>query len=288
MKLNKKYLIANGCSFTEGHNLGKDGAWPKFLGEELGLEVINLGKGGYGNEWIVQDTISYATIESSIAKDSLFVIQLSECLRHLVHFDLVPNTYGDLTEESRYYNITPGIFIGKGGLLHNESPVGWHDDTLHKTIQKGSKYLVHFYCNITFALLKTYWNIINLVNFCENNDYPYLIYDGMNPHIPEKKGFSKWILRNADRLNEEVLQINVGNIKFHARPTSAKIQEDLIDYIKNLKYYYRDTTLWQFIHRGKYNENDEYHKGNDDHPNELGAKMWAKHLVGVLKEKFDE
>ena len=33
-KLNKKYLIAHGCSFTEGHNLGKDGAWPKFLGEE--------------------------------------------------------------------------------------------------------------------------------------------------------------------------------------------------------------------------------------------------------------
>jgi len=22
----------------------------------------------------------------------------------------------------------------------------------------------------------------------------------------------------------------------------------------------------------------------DDHPNELGAKMWAKHLVGVLNE----
>ena len=31
-------------------------------------------------------------------------------------------------------------------------------------------------------------------------------------------------------------------------------------------------------------ENEDYHKGNSDHPNELGAKMWAKHLVGVLNE----
>ena len=112
MKLNKKYLIAHGCSFTEGHNLGKDGAWPKFLGEELGLEVINFGKGGRGNEWIVQDTISYSSLNSDIAKNSLFVIQLSECLRHLVHFDSIPKSYGDLTEKGMYYNIGAGLITG--------------------------------------------------------------------------------------------------------------------------------------------------------------------------------
>ena len=176
MKLNKKYLLASGCSYTEGHKLGNESAWPKFLGEELGLEVINLAKGGSGNEWIVQDTISYSTLNLDIAKNSLFVIQLSECLRHLVHFDLIPNSYGDLTKEGRYYNITPGLFLGQGGFLTDDRPTGWNDDALHRTIQKGSKYLVHFYCNITFALLKTYWNIINFVNFCEGNDYPYLIF----------------------------------------------------------------------------------------------------------------
>ena len=68
MKLNKKYLLASGCSYTEGHKLGNESAWPKFLGEELGLEVINLAKGGSGNEWIVQDTISYSTLNLDIAK----------------------------------------------------------------------------------------------------------------------------------------------------------------------------------------------------------------------------
>ena len=283
MKLNKKYLIANGCSFTEGHKLGNESAWPKFLGEELGLEVINLAKGGCGNEWIVQDTISYSILNLDIAKNSLFVIQLSECLRHLAHFDLIPNSYGDLLKEGRYYNITPGIFIGQGGFLTDDRPTGWHDDDLHRTIQKGSKYLAHFYCNITFALLKTYWNIINFVNFCENNNYPYLIYDGLNSHVVKKQD-NKWILSNTDPddRNEE-LQIKVGGGEARDK---AEIDEDLIKYIKNLKYYYTDTTMWTFCKCG--NNSDEYNKGNDFHPNKLGAQMWAKHLTKVLKEKFSE
>ena len=281
MKLDKKYLIASGCSFTEGHKLGNDGAWPKFLGEELGLEVINLGKGGFANEWIVQNTISYSTLNSDIAKNSLFVVQLSECLRQLAHFDLVPNSYGDLTEEGQYYNITPGIFIGKGGFLTDGRPIGWSDDDLHRTIEKGSKYLVHFYCNITFALLKTYWNIINLVNFCENNDYPYLIFDGLNSHMLEKQD-NKWILPNSDTNDKsEELQIKVGESN-----NTAEINEDLIDYIKDLKYYYTDITLWSFANTKA--DSEEYNKGNSGHPNELGAKMWAKHLTEVLKEKFSE
>ena len=77
--INKKYLITNGCSFTEGHLLGNDCAWPKFLGEELDLEVINLGKGGTGNEIITQNTINYSVLNPDVSKDSLFVIQLSEC-----------------------------------------------------------------------------------------------------------------------------------------------------------------------------------------------------------------
>ena len=282
MKLNKKYLLASGCSYTEGHKLGNESAWPKFLGEELGLEVINLAKGGSGNEWIVQDTISYSTLNLDIAKNSLFVIQLSECLRHLVHFDLIPNSYGDLTKEGRYYNITPGLFLGQGGFLTDDRPTGCNDDALHRTIQKGSKYLVHFYCNITFALLKTYWNIINFVNFCEGNDYPYLIFDGLNSHMVKKQD-NKWILPNTDpnSKSEEELQIKVGDAN-----DIAEINEDMIEYIENLKYYYTDTTMWSFVIGN--DDSDEYHKGNNNHPNKLGAQMWAKHLTKVLKEKISE
>lgn len=83
--LNKTYLVANGCSFTEGHVLGNEGAWPKFLGKKLDLEVINIGKGGSGNETITWRTIEFCETNKEISKDSLFVIQLSECLRFHVY-----------------------------------------------------------------------------------------------------------------------------------------------------------------------------------------------------------
>ena len=38
--MNKKYLVTNGCSFTEGHSLGNEGAWPKFLGEKMTWKQI--------------------------------------------------------------------------------------------------------------------------------------------------------------------------------------------------------------------------------------------------------
>ena len=169
-----------------------------------------------------------------------------------------------------------------GFSAQDDRPTGWNDDALHRTIQKGSKYLVHFYCNITFALLKTYWNIINFVNFCEGNDYPYLIFDGLNSHMVKKQD-NKWILPNTDpnSKSEEELQIKVGDAN-----DIAEINEDMIEYIENLKYYYTDTTMWSFVNGN--DDSDEYHKGNNNHPNKLGAQMWAKHLTKVLKEKISE
>ena len=150
--INKKYLITNGCSFTEGHLLGNDCAWPKFLGEELDLEVINLGKGGTGNEIITQNTINYSVLNPDVSKDSLFVIQLSECLRYLINWDGVDN--------SMYWHLTPQQFIRNNGFDN------WDlDFPINKAIYDSRNHLGQFYTNITFSLLKTYWNIINFVNF---------------------------------------------------------------------------------------------------------------------------
>ena len=195
-----------------------------------------------------------------------------------------------MTKEGRYYNITPGLFLGQGGFLTDDRPTGWNDDALHRTIQKGSKYLVHFYCNITFALLKTYWNIINFVNFCEGNNYSYLIFDGINNHIPYKKD-EKWYLSGSgDYEKYEIVVEETDNLKeFIKQEQSPILLYDLIEYIKDLKYYHNSPTLHSFITTDRDDGlNSDYHEGNQGHPNELGAKMWAKHLVKVLQEKFDE
>ena len=54
--MNKKYLITNGCSFTEGHLIGPDASWAKYFANNNNLELINLAKGGNGNDDVVQKT----------------------------------------------------------------------------------------------------------------------------------------------------------------------------------------------------------------------------------------
>ena len=270
----KKYLIASGCSFTEGHILGKSASWATYMP----YEIINLGKGGRGNRLITQVPISFGMTNPDIAKDSLFIVQLSECLRTLVYYDSELKKYGELTTQGHYYHITPGIFLGQGGLLTDGNPTGFSSTGVHKAIREGRNHLVNFYTNITFTLLKTYWGIINFVNFCENNNYPYLIFDGLNSHIPYEHN-GKWVLPNADtRDTSEELRINVADTD--GNEVTAIISEKLIRYIKSIKNYYQDTTLWKFI---MCRDNEDYFKGNSGHPNELGAKKWAEHLEEVLE-----
>ena len=271
---NKKYLITNGCSFTGGHKLGVKGSWATQLAQELDLESINLAKGGDGNEVIVNKVIEYGTLNPDVAKDSLFVIQLSECLRYLVNWD-------GPKDDSLYWHLTPQQFIRNDGFDNWDLSF-----PLTKAIYDGRKHLAQFYTNITFSLIRTYWNIINLVNFCEGNDYPYLIFDGINNHIPYEEN-GKWYLAGSTKYEKFEIEVErTNNVKkFIMDYQSPVLLYNLIEYIKDLKYYHNSPTLYNFIHN---RDNDEYHKGNQGHPNELGANMWAKHLVKVLEEKFSE
>tara|TARA_Y100000004_G_C8926688_1_gene417945 strand:+ start:119 stop:949 length:831 start_codon:yes stop_codon:yes gene_type:complete len=271
----KKYLIASGCSFTEGHILGKSASWTTYMP----YETIDLSKGGRGNRLITQVPISFGMMNPDIAKDSLFIIQLSECLRTLMYYDSELKKYGELTTQGEYYHVTPGIFLGKGGLITDGSPTKLEPDSAWKAIYEGRNHFVNFYTNITFTLLKTYWGIINFVNFCENNNYPYLIFDGLNSHIPYEYN-GKWVLPNADtRDTSEELGINVVDTT-DGNDDRAVVPKELIRYIKSIKNYYQDTTLWKFI---MFRDNEDYFKGNGGHPNELGAKKWAEHLEEVLE-----
>ena len=109
--------------------------------------------------------------------------------------------------------------------------------------------------------------------------YPYLIFEGINNHIPHKHKLNgKWYLDGSNVSKE--FEINVTDDDYKTR-YHAILYEDLIDYVKSLKHYYNDTTLQSFCNKRK---NDDYHKGNGGHPNELGSKMWAKHLVKIIGE----
>ena len=280
MNIDKKYLIINGCSYTAGHLMWEKASWATYLAEDLGLKLINLAEGGRGNREITQLTINYATLNPDKARNSLFVIQLSECMRSLIHW------YNPIEDEYNKYYMTPGIFydpeIRKGNRW------GWWEpeDIFHQWLWKGRETLLPMFMNLKFSLEKTYWGIVNLVNLCESNNYPYLIFEGLNDHIPyHRKKEDFWYLHQSE--GGEAQEEERKYYKLH-----EPIEPKLLTYIKSLKYYYhgeseQTSTLYKFIHMrfnadGKVNE--DYFKGNSDHPNELGAKMWAKHLVGVLNE----
>ncbi len=280
--INKKYLITSGCSFTEGHLIGPDASWAKHIANTNGLELINLAKGGTGNEIITQNVINYATLNPEIAKDSLFVIQLSECLRFLICWDDFTN---DTQIHSLYWHITPLQFLDPNDnkKVTAEGFKNWDKSfPLNKWIYDSRFQIAQLYTNVTFSLLKTYNNIINFINFCKANGYPYLIFDGINNHIPVKKD-QQYFLRdsNGHPTFEIEVQDSMNDYEFFYKNHYPVIHKSIIDLLKDNPNYYNDMTLNDFIRK-----DESYYINNDGHPNQLGCELWAKHLQPIIEDLF--
>ena len=282
--IDKKYLITSGCSFTEGHKLGITASWAKYVAQNNNLELINIARGGTGNEVITQNVINYATLNPEIAKDSLFVIQLSECLRFLICWD----SFDEKNNDSLYWHLTPLQFIDKQGgrKITAEGFQGWDTNfPLNAWIYKNRYEISQLYTNITFSLIKTYHSIINFTNFCKANDYKFLIFDGINNHIPvlnESNG--QWFLKDSHGNPRYELAVSneiEDDVDFFHNTHHPFIHNRIIKLMKENPNYYNGYTLNQFI-----NSNKEYHIGNDNHPNELGAKLWAEHIQPIIEELF--
>lgn len=280
--LDKKYLITSGCSFTEGHLIGPDASWAKHLANHYNMDLINLAKGGTGNEIITQNVINYSTLNGDIAKDSFFVIQLSECLRFLICWE---DFREDTGLHSLYWHITPLQFLDPNGSkkITADGFKNWDKSfELNRWIVDNRFEIAQLYTNITYSLWKTFNNIINFINFCESKGYPYLIFDGLNNHIPVKFGNS-WYLRSSH--GTPSYEINVENsendIEFFHKRQYPTIHIKMIDFLKSNPYYYNDMTLNDFI-----KSDESYNIKNDGHPNELGSKLWAEKLTKIIDKTF--
>lgn len=280
--LNKKYLITTGCSFTEGHHLKEKGSWATYFAKNNNLELINLAKGGSGNEFIISQLIQYSKINKDIVDNAIFVIQLSECLRTLVCIDFPDNnTY------PMYWHITPAQFIKKDGFT------GWNLNVHHNKFIFENKYtLAPFYMNITNSVLITINAIIGLIDFCEANNYPYFIFDGLSGNIPEKKD-NGWALINTTDPKEiwpvDVETKNDNYDNFFKHTCKPVIHEKIIEYISSNKNYFRDVTCKHYLQRLgeiQHNNMDYYTEGNQGHPNELGSNIWAEYIQPIIENLF--
>lgn len=278
--IDKKYLVTNGCSFTQGHILGPQCAWPKFLGEELNLEVINMGKGGSGNDTITWRTLEFCEVENEIAKKSFFVIQLTECLRYHVYYD-------NLTDTPEEWHITPLCFN-----KNIESYLSTNNAT--KWIYKNRNELFYIYNNITFALYKTFQNIISITSYLEKNNYPYIIFDGINDHKPFKYEGYYYLRESHNSINQAFKLKIFNNANFIQnilnRDKGYLINEKIITNIFNSQYFYKEipVMLNYFINKGivEHNDYDYYFRGNSGHPNAEASKIWSKILAEYINKIF--
>jgi hypothetical protein len=281
MEINKKYLITSGCSFTEGHMMTPI-SWAKYTAEGLGLELINIGSGGKSNDTIVPNTIGYSMKYPEIAEQSFFIIQLTECLRYNVDIDL------DLNNRSTPMVFTPNQFMFD--VYGDRKFDNWDmNSRINKWVFDNRYTLAPIFTNITERLHNTHTHIINFINFCENKGYPFLIFDGINNHIPVKID-GKWYLEGSNPDNERFeVKVNESepdrtNKSFYSTYTvSQGILKSTIQYLKNYKYYYNDEILFRKVNESLVGS-DKYVKGNSGHPNKEGSKMWAEHLIKVIDE----
>ena len=113
------------------------------------------------------------------------------------------------------------------------------------------------------------------LTFLEKNNYPYLIFEGLNNHIPSMIN-GKWYLDGSDPEVEKFeIQVSRNNNfeEFVRDDCVPELHKKLIDYVDSLEYYYNDTTLWKFIHK---RQNDLYHKGNPKKWAKINKNYWRK------------
>ncbi len=86
-----KYLVVNGCSFTQGGLMYDDedkqqllfekNRFSKKLSDRLNFEEINIAGGGRSNDRIFRELFNWVEENGEKVKDSLFVVGLSNSLR---------------------------------------------------------------------------------------------------------------------------------------------------------------------------------------------------------------
>lgn len=67
------YVLCCGCSLTEGHGLHYEQTWAYKLSKSLGMNLVNLAKGGSNSDFVAQNTHNW--LQSNYRKPQLVVLQ---------------------------------------------------------------------------------------------------------------------------------------------------------------------------------------------------------------------
>ena len=100
--MTKRLLITAGCSFTEDSYYHQFGimSWPRIMSDSLGIELVNLGRGGNSND-AIENQVTDAVIKYA-DRDPIVMVLWTEPIRINVFDGKTMFLIGDMAEEKEY------------------------------------------------------------------------------------------------------------------------------------------------------------------------------------------
>ena len=260
----RKQLIIGGCSYTDNyakkHKMPEFPIWGELLADKLDMDLINLGRCGFGNQAIYTTILERTLKEKNVG---LIVAMWSEVQR----LNIYKNT--QLNPKWQHYNWQ--CFHPERIVLDAE----WHDQ-FYKPPSKNPKksglqwdvsnvYRDYDIDCIKGATISSLSFMYSFQNFCEANDIPYLQVQGCQPLMGKSE------------------------------PTQNIQYKEFFNLIINSPYVYKikDTFLGVPIDPriGGYSidsklEDEHRFAPEDTHPNEIGHKFISEVLYNAISSKW--
>ena len=181
-------LVANGCSHTAGAEIEEplqgecyERAWPKYLGNLIGCESVNLAMSGASNHRVVRTTIeflhSYISSENSNVKDLFFVILWPGMFRTEIHN---PEGFAD-----------SGMYFDGGWC-----PLVVGNDDCYKEQLDFASYNYYKSWVTTHDryhnIIDFYLNVLTLQNLFKFYGVNYLFWNAANSGLQDEKSFEAY------------------------------------------------------------------------------------------------
>lgn len=174
MSKSSKHIYACGCSFTEkdwfqpgsSKRVGGWPMWPEILGNHLGMPVVNLGKSGMGNDYILAVSMKY--ILDNHKDIGLVAIAWSQGSRHMVydkhHFNPSVWLEGDPNDWNTKPK-NPGYRFYENPYSHSQYLMNWLNSRDELDLI-SKRYVRHVY---------------TLQRLCEELNLKYIFAAALNP-----------------------------------------------------------------------------------------------------------
>jgi hypothetical protein len=255
-KMNKKYLIVCGDSFTKGHTLGEKGSWAYHVAKKMNLNLINLSANGMGNEWVASQLLSFLYRHESIVDELVVMVGWTDFAREL-------NFYTDSTHIHQIITIPTDI--------HSNENDSDKPDHFFKKIINNRKVLKNFIGNEIVCLYKTYFSILHTQTFLEKNSIPFLFFDSVANNKIYYNDKTPYIF--STQKEKIFLDFTNNDVPF----LQDFKHKEFSDKIFSNKYInFEGNTIFEWISKSG---NRKYEKGNPGHTNELGASVISDMII---------